>query len=921
MEIFLYIKLVVCCFGWYYYIAKSKETGSRQKMERRLHTGFGIEYLKKSRYALLAALITAFLFTVIYTMAGRMIGGNTLFMRSDLIQQYSAFNKLFFRNLLEGGSLDYSFQISLGMPTAPLYAFYCLSPFNLAFYLIDNVDAASAVVVILKLSVAAFTFQKFAVRVLKRDGLPSLVCAVAYALCSYCVFFCYNIHTLDGVYMLPVLVTLIVGLVKHGRFLALTLAYAYIFIVNFYCGYILGFFSLLIFLLMMLFEYKKDVKRYVSCGAKFLTAVLLAAMAGAFVLLPMAREALTNMSETIPPHLGWLLLSPVELYSDFFIGVIPDQQFKPFVYGGIILMYLAPCFFADRSIALKSKISAAVLLVFLGVCSFFKPAYLFMHCFNFPNGCGYRFAYFYAFVLLSMGCLEWEHMEKKSTWKLLIVCVGNIIFYGAAYAWQERYSEAGDVIFSIMGWGVNAAFFTAYFWLFAFAMKKKSWKQVADKLLFLLVLAELTVNGYLCVDAIWTGVRDERAVYEAFLQLSGSAVDEIKAQDNGVYRISYVNAYNWNDAALNDYMGFDYYSTVENPVLRNALSHLGYFTVERAAHDYGGTSMTKMLFAEKYDININKAEYYTQSGVIPSWEWNEETLSLGFMASERIMNTALDSESAFDNQNRLISDLTGKDLALFTPYEGTIEFIPDNMTIEYWEESGYRIAKADEAMDRAVLTVRLPEAEEKPVYAYFAQKTSILFLGLSSPYTMSEGGDIGTILAPSFLSVPHLSRMGRNESGVYALDIIMSENTFHEFGYKNMYFAYYNDAVVSEAYQELKDHQLQIMEVDGDRIYGEITVENDKTVLFTSIPYDEGWHILVDGKEQETIAVVDGAFLAAELMAGRHEITLYYQDDIITAGCLISAAAAVIYLMVCIIVCQRRKGSIAEIVNHEAGEN
>lgn len=114
-------------------------------MERRLHTGFGRESLKKSRYALLAALITAFLFTVIYTMAGRLIGGDILFMRSDLIYQYSAFNKLFLRNLLEGGSLDYSFQISLGMPTVPLYAFYCLSPFNLAFYLIDNVDAAAVI--------------------------------------------------------------------------------------------------------------------------------------------------------------------------------------------------------------------------------------------------------------------------------------------------------------------------------------------------------------------------------------------------------------------------------------------------------------------------------------------------------------------------------------------------------------------------------------------------------------------------------------------------------------------------------------------------------------------------------------------------------------------------------------------------------
>lgn len=889
-------------------------------MERQLHTGFGIESLKKSRYALLAALITAFLFTVIYTMAGRLIGGDTLFMRSDLIQQYSAFNKLFIRNLLEGGSLDYSFQISLGMPTASLYAFYCLSPFNLAFYLIDNVDAASAVVAVLKLSVAAFAFQKFAVRVLKRDGLPSLVCAVAYALCSYCIFFCYNIHTLDGVYMLPVLVTLIVGLVKHGRFLALTLAYAYIFIVNFYCGYILGFFSLLIFLLLMLFEYKKDVKRYVICGAKFLAAVLLAAMVGAFVLLPMAREALTSISENASLRLGWLLLLPVELYSDFFIGVMPDPQFEPFVYGGIILMYLVPCFFTDRDIALKSKISAAVLLVFLLVCSFFKPAYLFMHCFNFPNGCGYRFAYFYAFVLLSMGCLEWDRMEKKSAWKLLLVCAGNIIFYGAAYAWQERYSEAGDVIFSIRGWGVNAAFFTTYFLIFVFAMKKKSWKQEADKLLFLLVLAELTVNGYLCVDAIGTGVKDERAVYEAFLQLSGSAVDEIKAQDKGVYRISYENAYNWNDAALNDYMGFDYFSTVENPVLRNALSHLGYFTSARVVNDYGGTSMTKMIFAEKYDININKAEYYAQ-GAIPPWEWNEETLSLGFMVSELIMNTALDSESAFDNQNRLINDLTGKDLALFTPYDGTVELMPDNMTLEYWEGGGYRIAKADEAMDRAVLTVRLPEAEEKPVYAYFTQETPVWYVSPSSPYMMSEGGDIGTILVPSFLSVPHLSRMGRNESGAYALDIIMSENTLHEFGYRNMYFAYYNDSVVSEAYQELKDHQLHIMEMDGDRIYGEITVGNDKTVLFTSIPYDEGWHILVDGKEQETIAVVDGAFLAAELTPGRHEVTLYYQDDMITAGCLISAAAAVIYLTVCIIVCRRRKEGIAENVNREAGEH
>ena len=59
--------------------------------------------------------------------------------------------------------------------------------------------------------------------------------------------------------------------------------------------------------------------------------------------------------------------------------------------------------------------------------------------------------------------------------------------------------------------------------------------------------------------------------------------------------------------------------------------------------------------------------------------------------------------------------------------------------------------------------------------------------------------------------------------------------------------------------------------------------------LFTSIPFDAGWKVLVDGKEQEPEKILD-SFVGIWLSAGSHTVTLEYTPKGLIPGALISGS-------------------------------
>ena len=64
-----------------------------------------------------------------------------------------------------------------------------------------------------------------------------------------------------------------------------------------------------------------------------------------------------------------------------------------------------------------------------------------------------------------------------------------------------------------------------------------------------------------------------------------------------------------------------------------------------------------------------------------------------------------------------------------------------------------------------------------------------------------------------------------------------------------------------------------------------------ESFLFTSIPADEGWRVLVDGQEVETVKVFD-YLLGIPLTAGEHTVELCYTAPGFRTGLGISLASA-----------------------------
>ncbi len=477
-----------------------------------------MEGLKIRKYGLLAALLTACAAVAIFSLSGRLIGGGYTFLRGDLTVQYAPIIHQFLNSLFGPEDLDYSFCVSMGMPMMALYAYDCLSPFNLIFLLIGDINLASACAVVSKLALAAYMMQGFSRKVLKNNTLSSVAFSMAYALCSYAVGYYHNIMFLDGVYMLPVIMGLVVFFVKEGKWRALTAAYAYLFIVNFYIAYMVGFFSFILLLALMVAEYGNSWKRYAMTGLRFAGLVILAALMGAVFLAPAVYTLFWN-STPDATEFSRLQLTLIDLYGNLFLGQMQTQEgIFPMIYCGVAVVYLVPLFFMDRHYGRKEKAVCTTLFVFLVICSLWLPGYMFLHGFDAPDSNGYRFGFLYSFLLAAVCCVQWNKVGNVSKKKLTSIAVINIAAYYLIYLWQKQNLQEAYQSMSVLGWELNILFIFLLLVLMRYAQRGEKAKKKAERLLVVLMTLELIANGFFCVTRVGYSRADYKDVYDDWME-------------------------------------------------------------------------------------------------------------------------------------------------------------------------------------------------------------------------------------------------------------------------------------------------------------------------------------------------------------------------------------------------------------------
>ncbi len=98
----------------------------------------------------------------------------------------------------------------------------------------------------------------------------------------------------------------------------------------------------------------------------------------------------------------------------------------------------------------------------------------------------------------------------------------------------------------------------------------------------------------------------------------------------------------------------------------------------------------------------------------------------------------------------------------------------------------------------------------------------------------------------------------------------------------------------------IKDNktEMTIENIDNDIITGTINIQEDG-YLVTSIPYDEGFKISIDGIDSP-ITKVNTAFLGTKLEKGYHKIIITYHSPWLLTGKIISLISILIFFIIVI---------------------
>ncbi len=68
-------------------------------------------------------------------------------------------------------------------------------------------------------------------------------------------------------------------------------------------------------------------------------------------------------------------------------------------------------------------------------------------------------------------------------------------------------------------------------------------------------------------------------------------------------------------------------------------------------------------------------------------------------------------------------------------------------------------------------------------------------------------------------------------------------------------------------------------------------------MIFTSIPYSDGWSAYIDGEEVEVLCPEDTHLILLDVEAGQHTLEMKYEVPGLKIGLMVSAASAVLLML------------------------
>ena len=845
------------------------------------------EILQRNKLILAAFCLPVILMLLAFLVMGIYPAGENQIAVIDMYHQYVPFLGELQSKLQSGGSLFYTWNGAGGSNFWNLLAYYGASPLNLILVLFPKKFLMEGVtlILLLKIGLAGSTMAVYLRAIVwekdKRSADISLVgFATLYALCSYVMAYYWCIMWMDAVALLPLCILGLHKILDGRSGVFYTVCLALVVFINYYmaimvCIFILFYYPVLYFIKVQ----GESAGHFFKTTGRAVGYSLLGVLMSAVMLLPtwMSMQSTYYISADMPEK--------TELYNDLLDilnQMLPNAELTyreglPNLYCGMFVVILLVFYWISRTIPLREKLLNGAFLVFLIFSLNINKLDFIWHGFHFPNQLPYRYTFMICFLLIAMAYQVFQRVDEIRVNHLwILLAAGGGYYLLAQKILTEHIKDLDLFVYSGLAW---LALYVAILLLYK---KGRLPKNLLLILTVILLTCEMASNTCTSIDQVGTTQRSNYYANEADI---AKLVKKTEGTDDRFGRTEMNDNYILNCPAMYHYKGISQFSSSLNANATALMEHIGVEGApDKNRFNYNQTDPVtnamlniRYLIGKNLPIDDSDFKQIAKSGNSRLYE-SIYPLSIGYMTADTIRTWNYEQENPFMELDDYVRAVTqNKYTSVFTEIE------PVDVSAANIELS----STGDGMWDS---TLKNETKKSKTILTYQAQQTGKQYLFIEADdadaITVSQEkkddkieirNDCGSIV-----------NLGEMDSGTeFTVTIEYKEG---KGGSVVSHVCTMDEAVWQDAYKMLSASMLDVTDYGDSCLKGTINVQEDG-VFVTSVPYEAGWKLKVDGHTREINELIGGAWISTSLSAGEHQIELSFRPPGLIAGLLITLAS------------------------------
>ena len=803
----------------------------------------------------------------------------------DLNAQYVYYYDYMYDVFAGKESIWYSWSRNLSGEFMGIIGYYLASPFNLLVWIYPRefITEGLMTMMLAKAGAAGLTCAFFLRRHRGCSRTTTVSFSVMWALCGYFIVQTMNPMWLDGVVALPLIAMGVERICDKRKFILYVFSMVYIFVANFYIGYMIGIFSALYFLWYICSGKSANKQFGEYCGSVLMYGAgsVCAILMSCFMILPVYKSLSNGKFEFSDPDYS---LAENFNIADIFIKLFPTEydtvrmEGMPILYCGTLALVCAIMYFTCRSFKARERISGAVFIGFMVLCMYIRPVDMMWHGGQMPNWLPYRYSFMVSFLLIVFGAQAFDKLNKvpgKSFGKAFVILLAMLLYADLADD-GEHYDQVLTVGIPL----VILAIVLILTWVY----RRKMASKVLCISLVSFVCAEAGLNTaqslYRMHDDIVFSTRES---YRWDIPLTREVTEQIHESDPDFYRMEKTFHRCVNDPIALRMYGMSHSSSTLNARTIELLKSLGFAGREHYTRYDGATMFTDDVFGVRYIFATDKKTVpYTETVPVETDTAikvykNTDDLGIAYLADKNIIGYDINEYSPFQAQNKLALMLTGKKGGAIFKAIDDVTFDSDNIRIGSTTDAHYSYRKSNADAD-AWISYTVTASADGPVYMYLPTKyerETQLFVNevYRGNYFLYEN-----------YSIEYLGTYKKGDQ--FRVKLKLLDDVVY---FTNAWFYYIDEAALDKFNSTIQNlnADTELTRTGGCTLELKVSAAED-CALFTTIPAEEGWTATIDGEYVSLETTLSDSLLCLSVPEGEHTIVLDFYPAGLSTGLILT---------------------------------